>query len=72
MIPQTLNIDNVRTASANFVNLDTIKKLIKCSSKSIGMFTLSVFEILLFEGRSVLSADQRGTRNKRVKVSVKN
>ena len=36
------------------------------------MFTLTVFEILLSEGRSVLSPAQRGTGNERAKVSLKN
>ena len=36
------------------------------------MFTLNVFEILLFVGRTVLSPAQRGARSERVKVSVKN
>ena len=36
------------------------------------MFTLNVFEILLFVGRTVLSPAQLGARSERVKVSVKN
>ena len=32
---------------------------------------LTVFEILLFEGRSVLSRSQRGTGSERVKISMK-
>ena len=36
------------------------------------MFALTVFEILLFEGKSLLSPAQRETGSKRVKVSVKN
>ena len=36
------------------------------------MFTLTVFELLLSENRSVLSPAQRGTGSERVKVSVKN
>ena len=36
------------------------------------MFTLNVFEILMSEGRLVLSPALRGTGSERVKVSVKN
>ena len=35
-------------------------------------FTLTVFDTLLFEGRSVLSPAQRGKGSEGVKVSVKN
>ena len=35
------------------------------------MFTLTVFEILLFEGRSVLGPAQRVPGSERVKFSVK-
>ena len=37
-----------------------------------GQCLLTVFEILLFVGRSVLSPTQRGTGNDRAKVSAKN
>ena len=36
------------------------------------MFTLTVFEILLFKDRSLLSHAQPAPRSERVKVSVKN
>ena len=36
------------------------------------MFTLTVFEMLLFETRSLLSHAQRDTGSKMVKFSVKN
>ena len=36
------------------------------------MFTLTVFEMLLFETRSLLSPAQRDTGSKMVKFSVKN
>ena len=36
------------------------------------MFALTVFEILLFEGQSVLSPAQREAGSEGVKVSVKN
>ena len=48
----------------------TIRKLIEYSLKNVSvkaMFTLTIFEILLSEGRSVLSPAQRGTGSERVK-----
>ena len=36
------------------------------------MFTPTVFEILISEGRAVLSPAERGTGSERVKVLVKN
>ena len=56
------------------MNLHTIRRLIEYSLKNVlvkAMFTPSVSEILMYEGRSVLTPAQRGTRNERVKVSVK-
>ena len=47
-----------------------IRKLIKYSFKMVAvqaLFTLTVFEVLLFEGRSVLAPARRGTGSKRVK-----
>ena len=35
------------------------------------MFTLTVFEVLLLEGRLILSPCQRGTVSEKVKFSVK-
>ena len=67
IIPQTLNINNLRTISAKSINLHTIRKLIKYSLKNIlrkAMFSLIVFEILLLVGRLVLSAVQWGQRAK--------
>ena len=75
IIPQTLNINNERTTTAKSINLDIIRKLIKYSLKKLpvkAIFTLTVFEILLFEGRSVLRPAQRVTGSERVKISVKN
>ena len=54
--PETLNISNQRTTSTKSINLDIIRKLIEYSLKNVfvkAMFTLTVFEIQLFEGRSV-------------------
>ena len=50
IIAQTLNINNLRTVSAKSINLHTIRKLTEYSLKIV----LTVFEILLSEGRSVL------------------
>ena len=75
IIPQNLNINNLRAAKAKSINLHTIRKLIKYSFKNVlqkAMFTLTGFEILLFVGRTVLSPSQQGTVCERVKVSVKN
>ena len=63
----------LRPTSAKSINPLTIRKLIEYSLKNIpvkAMFTITVFEILLFEGRSVLSLTQQGTGSER--VSVKN
>ena len=76
IITQTLNINNLRTISAKSikvskVSLHTIRKLVEYSSKNVvakAMFTLTVFEILLSEGRSVLSPAQRGTGRERIDV----
>ena len=58
IIPQTLSINNLRTTRAKSINLHTIRKLIEYSFKKVGikaMFSLTVFEILMSEGRWVLS-----------------
>ena len=56
IIPHTSkNINKQKTTSANSINLDIIRKLIEYSLKKVrlkAMFTLAVFEILLYEGRS--------------------
>ena len=72
MIPQTLNINNLRTTNANakYANLNAIRKLMKYSLKHSfvkAMFTLTVFEILLFVGRTVLSPAQWSVKSERVK-----
>ena len=74
IIPTSLNINNWITTSAKSINLHIIRKLIEYFLKNICvkvMFTLTVFEILLFEGRSLLTPAQRGTRSERVQISVK-
>ena len=45
-IPQTLNINNLTTTNANYINLNTIRKIIKYSLKNTSvkpMSTLIVF-----------------------------
>ena len=62
IIPQTLNINNLRTTSAKSINLQKIRKLIENSLKNVRVktvFTLTLLEILLFDGRLVLSLSQR-------------
>ena len=71
IITQTLNINNLRATSAKSMNLHTIRKLVKYSFKNVpakAIFPLTVFEILLSEGTSVLSPAQRGTVSERVNV----
>ena len=70
IIPQTLNINNLRITSAKAINLHIIRKIIEYSLKNCllkEMFSLTVFEIVLFKGRSVLSPAQRVTGSERVK-----
>ena len=70
IIPQTLNINSSRITKAKSINLHTIRKLIEYSLKNVpikAMFTPTVFDILMSEGRSVLSPVQRGTGSERVK-----
>ena len=69
ILPKNLNINNLRTTSAKSINLHTIRTLIQYSFL---FFALTVFEMLLSEGKSVLSPAQRGTGSEGVKVSVKN
>ena len=52
-------------------SLHTIRKLVEYSLKNVAakaIFTISVFEILLFEGRSVLPPAQRSTVSEMVNV----
>ena len=69
IIPQTLNINNLRTTSAKSINLHTIGKLIEYSLNNASikaMFSPTVFEILLSKCRSVLSPAQQVTGSERV------
>ena len=71
IIPQTLNVNNLRTTIAKFINLVIFTELIKYSGSVRVMFTLTVFQILLLEGRLVFAPAQRDTGSERVKFSVK-
>ena len=74
MIPQALNINNWRTNEAKSINLHITRKLIKYSLEKFRVktaFTVTVFEILLFEGRSVLGPAQRVPASERVRFPVK-
>ena len=54
IIPQTLNINNLRTTSAKSINLQKIRKLIENYLKNVRVktvFTLTLLEILLFGWR---------------------
>ena len=75
IIKHILNINNQRTKNAKLINLDIIKNLIIYSLEKIAvklMFSLSVFNIVLFRRRSVLGPVQWDPTNDRVKFSVKN
>ena len=70
VIPKTLKIDNFRTTSSNSINLDTIRKLMEYSLRKIfvkAIFTLTIFEILLIECRSVSHQSRGAKRGKKVK-----
>ena len=59
IIPQTLKMNNLRSTRAKSINLHTIITLTEYSFLKIlgkATFTLSVFEILLFECRSVFKS----------------
>ena len=68
-----LNISNWNTIIAKPINLGIIRKLIKyCFKKVLKVpFTLTVFEILLFECKSVLLPAQRYTeRGKGLRITA--
>ena len=70
IIRRTLNINNLRTTSAKSINLHTIRKAIEYTLKNVlvwTIFTLTIFKILLFEGRLALPTNKRGTASERVK-----
>ena len=75
IIPQALNINNLRTTSGKSINLYNIRKLLEYSLKSDRIktiFNLTAFEILLLEGRLALSPVQQGTGSKRANDHLPN
>ena len=73
-ILQTLNINNQRTTSAKYINLQFITKLIKYYSNNVPvmtMFSLTVFKILLLEVGSLLGHAQWFPGSEKIKFSVK-
>ena len=74
IISQDLNMNNLRTTITKSINLNTIRKIIKYFLKNVpvkAMFTLTIFDILLFKGKSVLSTAHWDTGSEWVKVLVK-
>ena len=74
IISQILAINNSRTIRAKSVNLHTLRKWIEYNFQKTGtegLFFFTLFEVLMSEGRSVLSESQQGTENKMVQASVK-
>ena len=70
-IPQTLNINNKRTASAKSINRDVFWKAYQILFKTgfVESNILSAFEVLLFEARSVLWPALRFAGRERFKRS---
>ena len=72
MIPQTLNINNYRTASAKLIQLHIVRKLMEYSFKNAkAMFILTNPEGLLFEVRLILRPAQLGTGSEKVNKDKK-
>ena len=74
-IPQTLKINNSRTTRPKSINLHTIRNLIEYSLKKVpikAMFSPTVFEILMSEGRSVLWLTQQSTGSERAVMLIGN
>ena len=75
IITKTLNINKMRTKSAEAMKLHSIRKLFEYSLKhfvSKGNVYLPVFKILLSVGMLVLWPVQRGTWSNIVNISVAN
>lgn len=74
IILQTLKINNSRSTKGNSIYHRTITKLIQYNFKMCpkkALFTYAVFEVLMSDGRLLLSSGQRGTGKKMIQVSVK-
>ena len=67
-------IFEIQTRSAKSINLGIVRKLIEYSHKMQVKvpFTPTGFNILVFEGKSVVSPAQRVRKSKRVIFSVRN
>ena len=75
LIPQALNINNLRTTSGKSINLHSIRKLLQYSLKNDRVktiFNFTTFEILLFEGRLALSPIHQGAESKRANDHLPN
>lgn len=74
IISQILTINNLTSTKAKSIKPKTIGNLIEYTLKKYGtkvFFTPPVFEVLMSEGRSVLSTSQKGAGNEMVQVSRK-
>ena len=67
IIPEVLNINNLRTTKAESVNLHTIRKVIKYYFKVVNVEAMFTLKMLLLKGRLVLSSVQLVTGSERVK-----
>ena len=67
IIPEVLNINNLRTTKAEPVNLHTIRKVIKYYFKVVNVEAMFTLKMLLLKGRLVLSSVQLVTGSERIK-----
>ena len=75
IITQILKINNLKTTSAKYINMHTIRKLVEHSLKMLlgkSIVWSPNFRKLLSKGRVVLSPVQLGTGSEMVKVLVEN
>ena len=67
IIPELLNINNLRTTKAKSVNLHTIRKVIKYHFKVVNVEAMFTLKMLLLKGSLVLSSVQLVTGSERIK-----
>ena len=67
IIPEVLNINNLRTTKAESANLHTIRKVIKYYFKVVNVEAMFTLKMLLLKGRLVLSSVQLVTGSERIK-----
>ena len=67
IIPEVLNINNLRTTKAESANLHTIRKVIKYYFKVVNVEAMFTLKMLLLKGRLVLSSVQLVTGSDRIK-----